>query len=103
MSDRSIDRRRFLQASAALSLAAATVSAAETTAPDPPKNVPEPGSWRSNPVIQQARQVALDILKPTQKDLEHGLELHAQSLVFESYGFSPRAAVDGGAIAENPR
>jgi membrane dipeptidase len=98
MSDRSIDRRRFLQTSATLSLAAATVSAAETTAPDPPIDVAEPGAWRSNPVIQQARQVALDILKPSQRDLEHGLELHAQSLVFESYGFSPRAAIDGDAI-----
>lgn len=98
MSDHSIDRRRFLQASAVLPLTGAAVFAAETTAPAPGGNAAEPGSWRSNPVIQEARQVALEILKPSQKDLQHGLELHAESLVFESYGFSPRAAVDGDAI-----
>ncbi len=98
MSDHSIDRRRFLQASAVLPLAGAAVYAAETTAPAPGGNAAEPGSWQSNPVIQEARQVALEILKPSQKDLQHGLELHAQSLVFESYGFAPRSAVDGDAI-----
>ena len=35
------------------------------------------------------------MLKPTPRQLEHGLHLHAESLVFESYGFAPRAAVDG--------
>ncbi|MFK5921243.1 MAG: membrane dipeptidase [Verrucomicrobiota bacterium] len=48
-----------------------------------------------NPVIENARQAALDILKPSKKDLEHGLELHRQSLVFDGYGFSPRCAIDG--------
>ncbi len=57
-------------------------------------------SWEKNQVIQQARQAALDILKPSQKDLEHGLALHADSLVFETYGFAPRAAVDGDAIRQ---
>lgn len=49
----------------------------------------------SNPKIQQARDAALAILKPSAKDLEHGLALHAASVVVEAYGFSPRAAVDG--------
>jgi len=53
---------------------------------------------RANQQIQRARQTALKILKPSNKDLEHGLELHANSLVVESYGFSPRAAVDGNKI-----
>jgi membrane dipeptidase len=48
-----------------------------------------------NEVIESARQAALEILKPSQKDLEHGLELHRQSLVFDGYGFSPRCAIDG--------
>jgi len=48
--------------------------------------------------MQEAREHALAILKPSKKDLEHGLELHAQSLVIESYGFSPRAAIDGDAV-----
>ncbi|HNY42862.1 MAG TPA: hypothetical protein PKJ41_20835, partial [Bryobacteraceae bacterium] len=38
------------------------------------------------------------VLKPSRIHLEHGLELHAQSLVVESYGFSPRSAIDGAAI-----
>lgn len=50
-----------------------------------------------NETIQRARETALKILQPSAKDLEHGLELHRQSLVFESYGFMPRAAIDGDA------
>ena len=34
-------------------------------------------------------QLALDVLRPSQKDLEHGLELHRNSFVFDSYGFMP--------------
>lgn len=51
-----------------------------------------------NETIQRARETALKILQPSAKDLEHGLELHRQSLVFESYGFMPRAAIDGEAV-----
>jgi membrane dipeptidase len=51
-----------------------------------------------NDNIRQAREQALAILKPSQKELEHGLALHAQSLVIESYGFSPPAAIDGDAV-----
>ena len=43
--------------------------------------------------------MALEVLKPSAADLAHGLELHAGSLVFESYGFAPRAALDGAAFA----
>lgn len=39
--------------------------------------------------IDYARQCALDILQPSKAELERGLELHRQSLVFDSYGFSP--------------
>ena len=35
------------------------------------------------------RKVALDLLKPSQKELEHGLELHRNSFVFDAYGFMP--------------
>lgn len=49
----------------------------------------------ANPKIQAARDAALAVLGPSRKDLDHGLELHAQSLVVESYGFSPRSAIDG--------
>ncbi|WP_414663147.1 dipeptidase [Horticoccus sp. 23ND18S-11] len=48
-----------------------------------------------NPAILRARAAALSILKPSARDLDHGYRLHAESLVFESYGFAPRAALDG--------
>ncbi len=51
-----------------------------------------------NPVINRARDAALAILKPSASDLERGYRLHAESLVFESYGFAPRAALDGEAF-----
>lgn len=51
-----------------------------------------------NAQIQQARDVALDILKPSEKDLEHGLELHEQSVVFDSYGFTPTGSFDADKV-----
>jgi membrane dipeptidase len=50
--------------------------------------------------IQAARQVALRLLDPTESELEHGLELHRDAIVCESYGFAPRAAIDGDALRE---
>jgi membrane dipeptidase len=47
-----------------------------------------------NKKIADARESALDILKPTQTQLEHGLKLHKESVVVESYGFAPRADID---------
>ncbi len=47
------------------------------------------------PHIQRPRDLALAALGATRSQIEHGLELHAHSLVIEPYGFSPRAAVDG--------
>jgi len=44
--------------------------------------------------IQQAREAALAVLNPSRQQLEHGLALHADSLVVDSYGFSPRSAPD---------
>ena len=49
---------------------------------------------QGNQVIARARQISLDILKPTPKQLEHGLKLHAESLVFDGYAFSPRTSID---------
>lgn len=46
-----------------------------------------------NPKIERCRQAALAVLKPTKQQLEHGLELHANSLVCEAYGFAPRGSV----------
>jgi len=97
MTTRSIHRRDFLQASLGLSLAGAVGGRAQPAQPAEPISKAAP-SWEKNDVIQRARQVALDILKPSAEDLRRGLELHADSLVFETYGFAPRAAVDGDAI-----
>ena len=52
----------------------------------------------TNQKIKEARDAAVGVLKPSEKDLQHGLELHANSLVIESYGFSPRSAIDGNAM-----
>jgi len=51
-----------------------------------------------NEKIEKARQAALDLLKPSRENLEHGLELHRDSLVVESYALPPRAAPDGDAL-----
>lgn len=53
---------------------------------------------QTNHTIARDWQIALDILKPSQRDLDYGLGLHRDSLVFDSYGFSPRAALDGDAL-----
>jgi len=52
-----------------------------------------------NDGAERARAIGLDVLQPSAKELQHGLELHEEALVFESYGFSPRAVVDGEAVS----
>ena len=51
-----------------------------------------------NPTIDKPREIALALLKPTQAQIERAWALHFASVVFESYGFAPRFAVDGDAI-----
>ena len=41
-------------------------------------------------IIQNARRRALDILKPTDAQLEHGLELHRDALVCDCFSFLPQ-------------
>ncbi len=53
---------------------------------------------QTNDRIERDRQTALDILKPSARDLEYGLSLHRESLVFDAYGFAPRAALDADAV-----
>lgn len=84
-----IERRDFLKATAALTCAGLAVPAVVRAG--------APAS-SSNEKIEKARQAAIDLLQPTPQQLEHGLELHAASMVFESYGFSPRSAIDGDAL-----
>jgi membrane dipeptidase len=53
-----------------------------------------------NAQIETGRRAALAILKPSDSDLQHGLELHKDALVIESYGFAPRGSLDVAAMEE---
>ena len=89
-----VDRRTFLQTSlAASALAGSLANSKSSKAADDPERP-------FNPTIQRYREVALRLLEPTDAELQHGLELHRESVVFDAYGFSPRAAVDGDALEE---
>ncbi|QDT45899.1 Membrane dipeptidase (Peptidase family M19) [Gimesia alba] len=98
----SINRRSFLGTSLAATglgaAAASSLSAAEKQAGTESTTSAKPKPIQNEKILH-ARKVALDILKPTPKQLEHGLQLHADSLVFDSYGFAPRAAIDGDKLA----
>ncbi|MCW5964133.1 MAG: membrane dipeptidase [Bryobacterales bacterium] len=82
-----MNRRTFVSSS--FSLAAPLGLAGQTGGANP---------GEPNEAIERARQNAINVLNPSQQQLEHGLRLHAGSLVFESYGFSPRMAMDGDAV-----
>ncbi len=58
-------------------------------------------SFQMDPDMKIAYEIALKALKPSKKQLEHGLELHKNSLIFDTYGFQPYAAVDGKLMAES--
>ncbi len=93
-----IDRRQFMGAVAgatAVSLATRHGTAQEAEGRDPISDL----TRRLNPQIQASRDVALGILKPSTAELDRGLKLHAESLVFDAYGFGPRAAIDSAAYA----
>ena len=42
-----------------------------------------------NATMKTAWDRAMSILKPTERELSHGLEIHASSIVFDAYGFAP--------------
>jgi len=54
---------------------------------------------RINEQIRLDFEKARSILNPSQKQLDHGLELHKNSLVIDVYGFMPRASNDGALIS----
>ena len=87
MTDSNSTRRSFLKTSFGCSLVAATGGISGSVFGKQKEAM--------NEKIAAARQQALDVLKPSKRDLEHGLELHKNSVVFDSYGFAPRAAIDG--------
>ncbi len=76
-------------------VSAAEISDAQGAAQNPVGDL----TTRLNPKIAKSREVALGILKPSAAELDRGLKLHAESIVFDSYGFGPRAAIDGDAMA----
>jgi membrane dipeptidase len=80
-------RRRFLQTAM---LGAATFGGRRASG--------APLAATGNDKIEKARQAALAVLSPTDAELERGLRLHAESIVFDAYGFAPRSAVDADAI-----
>jgi membrane dipeptidase len=86
-----MNRRTFLSAAIATGVAPLFIPSTRAAA-DPPS--------AENEKIASARQAALDILKPTQKQIDHGLALHAASTVVDGYAFSPRAAVDNAELVK---
>lgn len=96
-----MDRRLFLQQTATLSILGSLASESARAQPGPSGlRGTDALTQQLNPSIQDARQVGLKLLQPTETELQHGLELHADSLVFDTYGFSPRAAVDGESLKQ---
>jgi membrane dipeptidase len=78
-------------------LASAAAAAAWTAAPFHILARDHADEFRNHPneTIRKARTLALSILKPTAAEIDRGLKLHRECLVFDAYGFSPRCAVDG--------
>ena len=97
-----MDRRELLGGAGSLALAGAASGNAMAQAEGDVEKVSTLAGLTENlnPKIQQCRETALRDLKPSASDLQRGLELHADSLIFDSYGFAPRAAIDGEAIKQ---
>ncbi|PAY20476.1 hypothetical protein CKO51_05320 [Rhodopirellula sp. SM50] len=94
----SIARRQFLgtfAGASALAMSGQTIRAQDSLTRDPISE----STARLNPKIHQSREVALGILKPSKAEIDRGMKLHAESIVFDAYGFGPRAAIDGDALA----
>ena len=96
MSTRKITRGQFLGTSLGLSL----ISSAKLKGSSLGRLMErQQDTFEMNEQIKTSYEIALKILKPSGAQLEHGLELHRNSVVFDTYGFQPTAAVDGAAIA----
>jgi membrane dipeptidase len=98
-----MDRRSFLSTSLAAAAAAPVVTAGLAGSAQAAQGAAaDPGADPvvSNPNIAADRRAGLDRLKPSKRDLEHGLELHANSVVLDTYGFGPNAGIDQSVIAK---
>ncbi len=103
MKEESKSRRQFLKASAGVPYAVSfskMPGTMKTSLRNSSDYEQQKKRIETNEKIQEARMAALKILKSTGKELEHGLELHANSVVVESYGFAPRAALDGDRVRD---
>ncbi|MCB1454652.1 MAG: membrane dipeptidase [Rhizobiaceae bacterium] len=89
-------RRQFLKSASLFAFAGMGGLPQRLLADDAPER--HPLLTTTNPVITKGRDAALAVLQPTAAQLEAGLALHRDSLVFDSYGFAPRAAQDGAAL-----
>src|SRR5262249_3390551 len=47
-----------------------------------------------DPRITECWEAGLAVLKPSERELQHGLELHREAVVCDAYGFSPGVRVD---------
>lgn len=100
-----MERRDLLKTGIPFAAAGTFAAASESEKAIPTPSPQAPGGPDGltedlNPVIERCREAALNVLQPSERDLRHGLELHADSVVFDSYGFSPRAAMDGEAMKQ---
>lgn len=50
-----------------------------------------------NDKIKKSRDIALSVLKPSPKEMEHGEALHRAALVFDAYGFMPTSVGEAAA------
>jgi len=102
MQDKSMDRRQFLKASAGVPIVGGMATQIGTSSSMPAilqeDELERKKRIEANEQIQRARNEALKILKPSKKELEHGLELHANSVVVDLAGFAPRAAIDANRV-----
>lgn len=94
------DRRKFLKISGITGLGLMHPGLAGFSASATPEERKEHIRREVHEKIKEAYDLGLNILKPTRKQLERGLELHRESVVFDTYGFMPRSAIDGERLAE---
>lgn len=48
--------------------------------------------------IKEDWEVALNILKPSKKELEKGIKIHKEAIVWDSYGFAPISTINGDIV-----
>jgi membrane dipeptidase len=100
-SEVNISSRRTLLKATALSAAALSFTNASVATQTKTSDVQRLDELiQGNQTIARVKQIALDILKPSQKQIEHGLKLHSESLVFDGYAFSPRTSTGPVIIAK---